>query len=457
MKKLEIKNDILNDKPSVLLLKLSVPYLISSVMCIFTTSLLNDIYISSCKVIFSILGYISVILNFFVALVSNIVSAGWIKLSREINSKETSIKATMNGIYAVVIFTVIFSLFLIIFNRPILKFTKVPESLFSETRIYFIVYIASYIIAAVGSMLITISNAHSNIITLLISFMLSQCLNTLVGFIILVLLKLDIIGAGLITSATNIFIILFSIVNLRKKRIIKRGVKQDYLPDFKLIGKVLKYSSYLVLHNVICHGSYYIVSIKTNACLPTDYIMLLSVNLPLQGPLSALAISANIFFPVNYLSGKTQRCKSFLNLIVVIGLIYGCVCAFLYAVLGNWYFSNLFEDARIIAYGKSYWVYYGLGFILFPMLVTVRYFLESIGYGRFSFFAGAAEATGNLISAFWLIDALGTTGRSLATTLGYSISGIYLIVIYYSIRKKIWKECDGNAVPMLRSNDTPVL
>lgn len=455
MKKLEIKNDILNDKPSVLLLKLSIPYLISSILCIFTTSLLNDVYASSCNKIFSILGYISVILNFFVALISNIVSACWIKLSQEINSKETSVKATVNSIYAVVVFTVVFSLTLIIFNRPILKFSNVPENLFDETRIYFIVYIASYIVAAIGSMLITISNAHSNFITLLISFMLSQCLNTLVGFILLVVLKLNIIGAGLIASTTYIFIITFAIINLKKKGIIKKGVKKDYIPNFKMIGKILKYSSYLVLHNVICHGSYYIVSIKTNACLPTDYITALSVNLPLHGLLSALATSANIFFPINFSYGKTQRCKSFLKLITVIGLIYGCICALLYAVLGNWYFSKLFTDSQIIAYGKSYWIYYGLGFILFPMLVTVRYFLESIGYGRFSLFAGAAEASGNLISVFWLIDALGTTGRSLATTLGYSIAGIYLIVIYYCIRKKIWKECDNNAISSLQSNSQP--
>lgn len=437
------KLDLLNDNQYKLILKICFPYFIVSLLAIFTSSLINDVYSLYCDEIFSVLGYLSVITTAYTAFIENVVSTAWIKLSKKISDKNHSVKYIMQGVYTVLLFSVSTGAVLIIFNKPVLKFTNVSDGVFNIARAYYIYYVIGYAVSGFAPFLLTIANSCGNSVTLFIGFILSQCFNSVINFFFLGILKTGIIGAALVTATTYGVVIAYSVFLLVKNGNFKNPSAKDFLPEFKTIASVLKYGAYLIIHNVFCYTGYYIVSIKTNSVLPSDYVKVLSVSLPLQGVLNSLSTSATLFFPINFAYGKTERCKKFLKTITFCGLIYGTLCAAFYVIFGKWYFSRLFTEPEIIAYGKSYWTYYGLGFILFPMLLTVRIFLEAVGYGKYSFGAGISEFIGNLF-AFFLIDAIGITGRSLSYTLGYSLAGIYLIAVYFIKRKKIWSECEKN-------------
>lgn len=435
--------DLLNDNQYKLIIKIGFPYFIVSLLAVFTSSLINDTYSVYCDEIFSVLGYLSVITTAYAAFIGNVVTTAWIKLSKKISDKNCSVKYTMQGVYSVLFFSVLSGAVLIAFNKPILKFTNVSDEIFNVARAYYVYYVIGYALSGFAPFLLTVANSCSNTVTLFIGFLLSQCFNSVINFLFLGVLKTGIIGAALVTAATYAVVIAYSVFLLIKSGNFKKISSKDFLPDYKTIASVLKYGAYLIIHNVFCYTGYYIVTIKTNSVLPSDYIKVLSVSLPLQGVLNSLATSATLFFPINFAYGKTERCKKFLKAITFSGLIYGAICASFYIIFGKWYFSRLFTDSNIIAYGKSYWTYYGLGFILFPMLLTVRTFLEAVGFGKYSFGAGISEFIGNVI-AFFLIDAIGITGRSLSYTLGYSLAGIYLIVVYFIKRKKIWSDCEKN-------------
>ena len=205
-----------------------------------------------------------------------------------------------------------------------------------------------------------------------------------------------------------------------------------------MLKDTICYGSLIISQTLLCSTSYLIVSVQANRYLTSDFISVLSVNLPLAGVFSALSSAVTVFCPRNYAAGNKSRLKQFFTLTTVIGVLYGVLCFLIYALLGQWYYGRLFDNPDIIAYGTRYWFWTGLSYPFLALIYTVRFFMDSVGRGKFSLLSGGGEFTGNLICALWLIPQFGNIGRILSYPLGWFLGGVALLIAYFFVQKKIY-------------------
>ena len=83
---------------------------------------------------------------------------------------------------------------------------------------------------------------------------------------------------------------------------------ERFRPDWTLTAVILRDSLPIALQNLFCTAGYLIVTLQTNRLLPSDYITVLNVSLPLTGMMSAITSAGLAFLPPNFAAVLIPRC-----------------------------------------------------------------------------------------------------------------------------------------------------
>lgn len=323
-------------------------------------------------------------------------------------------------------------------------FLNVPQEVIYETKQYLLSYIFSHIVLSVARYMLIIADGSGGFTRLLIGNTIHSCGPLLSAFILIHCFHMGIIGAGLMTAANALIVIAFCLGSIIKDKTITKSTKRELLPDLKTIWGILSYGSVLFIQSVFCVLGYLLVTAQANRYLSLDYLSVLGLNLPISAGMSSISTACQLFFVPNFSVGNSKRLKRFLFIATAICMLYGIFCFAFYAIFGKAYYSLHFTSEIVIRLGAEYWLYYGIGYIFIPLLYTIRMFLETVGYGKVSLFAGVCEFLGNVFCAYVLIPHFGNIGRSLSYCIGWALAGIYILSAYFICRRKIYEKCDKN-------------
>lgn len=443
-KKERRKMDVLNDSPIRVLISIGAPLALVSGLSLFTAALTNDIYSKYVgQILFTVTGLISLVTSLLGNVVGSIVSASWIKTARYYNSTEGYgiNKYTINAMYSILIVEAICLAALLLGVDAVLHLLSVPEEVYAYAKQYYVIYLIAYMIIPIGSLLVMIVNGIGTVKDIFIVNCVSSCGSSVMAVLLLVIFRGGLAGAAMLSACNSIALILTSIILLKRNNFKMKPDKDAWRPDPILIWDVVRYGLLMAFQIVLCNIGYLFVSMQTNKYLSLDYISTLSVSLPLSGIMGACSTACMVFVPQNYGAGKGKRVKQFFILSTTVCVLYGVFCFGVFALLGERYFSSLFDDPAIVAYGKEYWFWNGLGSIFVAVIYTVRSFLDAVGLSKVSLVSGFGELTGNLICAFWIIPVYGTIGRSISYTLGWAIAAVGLFAAYLINRKRIYGKC----------------
>lgn len=442
----KVKIDFLNDAPMKVFLLSALPLMVVAVLSIFTQSLINDIYaVDIGDIIFAVIGIVMTITNLITSFVSSIVSASWIKSSACIMFDKKSFRIYfIQSLYALLIVYLFVLLIFIFFTDNILIALNVPEKIFYDTKQYMLYYVSSHIVLSFASYMLIVVNGTGSSIRILIGNTISACGPLLSAFILIHFFKMGIVGAGLTNVANALLVITFCLAAFMKDKLITKPSKSELLPNFKIIGSVLSYSFILFIQSLFCTAGYLLVTAQANKFLSLDYLSVIGLRLPIAAGMSSIAMACQLFTAPNFSAGNSNRLKRFLFISVVICMMYGIFCFAFFAIFGKMYYAAHFQSETIIKLGAEYWFYYGLGYLFVPLLFTVRFFLEAVGYGKVSMFAGVCEFLGNIFCAYVLIPNFGNIGCSLSYTIGWALAAVYVFVAYIICRKRIYVQCDKN-------------
>lgn len=447
MKKEAKRIDYLNDGCFSVLRAVIAPLAVTTVVQIFTTTLVNKLYSQYVgEEYFTIIGYLNTFLMCYYNLLSSVSSAAWIRTARYYarkNSAETQEK-TLQAIFAIVLSYVGVTLVMILLQKMIFTWMNIPAEIYEQASAYYRLCLAVYFPSLVSGFLSTIVIAISASGRILLMNLFSTMLTVVTAFVLLVVLKLGLIG-GTIAGGCNSFIMLYVYITILCRDgwwILKRPGKICF--QRRIVTSIISYGALLSLQWILCNTGYLLVSAQTNKYLSMQYVSVLQVSLPITGLMSAFMQSCSLFIPQNYAEGKMDRVKRFFMISTLGCVIYGIICFIVQWSLGEWYYGTLFSSPEIIKLGKEYWFWNGLGTISVAVIYTARTFFDVVGYGKISLLAGVGELSGHMLSALWLIPKFGNIGRSLAYPLGWTFAAVALLVSYYLLKGKIYKK-DGSA------------
>ncbi len=447
MKKISafLKYDLLKDNPLKVLACLTLPLFIVNMFSIFTTSITNDILSKHIgQIIFSISGLLSSVNTTMLQIVSGIPSASWIKTAGYYskNNNETAGKYYVNSIYAITIIEFLcISLFW--FGADVI-FTAVsiPDSIYSQVMLYYKVFLISTFFTSVSTLITTIATGVGSVMDLFIRNLLTLISGIIINYIVLAVFKLSIRGAVLSGIINNLVTIFICHLIIHKNGIKLKLNKRNLTPDFKFIFSIIRYGMLISLQTLLCSMGGLAVSLQTNKYLSLDYISVIPILLPINAPMNSLMLAGNIFVPPNYSAGNSDRIKKYLKIALSACIGYSIISFIIFYFAGEAYYSTLFDDPNLISLGKFYWRWYGFSTMLVSVMCVIRPFYDCIGLAKVSLFSGLCEMTGYFISAFLIIPNFGNIGHAAATTFSYTIATIYLVSMYYILRRRIYERCD---------------
>lgn len=436
--------DYLNDSPFKVLKSICLPLIGVNIVLAFTSLLTNELYSRFVgEQVFSVTGYLSAVTTSFGSIISGIMFAAWIKTAHHFSfdDKAVSAQQMINGVSAITLVEIVLSMLLVIFTDTVLKLLCVPEMIYQEAKIYYVLTILSYLPVALAALCLTIVNGTSSTIRLFWVNIMVVCTNAIVAVFALAVFRCGMIGVALMPAiAAFIQLIFYYFLFRRDGYRISLSEALSHL-DWAKIGIIIRYGFLIALQSLLCTSGYLIVTYQANRYLSLEYISVLNIALPLSGIISAVSSASLAFCPPNYAAHKFDRLRRFFTISTLCCLGYGIVCFVLYALLGRIYYSSLFQDPLIISYGAQYWLWLGIGQIFLAVLSNVRTFFDSVGRSNISLLSGAGELTGNLICALFLIPVFGNVGRSLNYPLGYFLATVFLLTAYCICRKKIYTGC----------------
>lgn len=294
----------------------------------------------------------------------------------------------------------------------------------------------------IGSFLCMIVNGIGKATDIFLVNCINSCGTMIMAAMILIAFRGGVAGAAALPACNAMISIIVCLFLMKKNGIRLKSRLAECRPDFALIWGIVSYGLPIILQSLICNAGYFCVNIQTNRYLSLEYISVLDVSLPLSSLMGAFSTACMVFVPQNYTSGNGRRVKSFFTITLGASVVYGTFVFAILALLGEWYYGRLFDDLQIIAYGKEYWFWNGLGNIFVAVIYVARYFFNAIGQNRIALLSGIGEALGNLISAFWLIPKYGNIGRSVSYTLGWFLGAVFLLTAYVIQRKKIYAKIE---------------
>lgn len=433
--------DYLHISPFKALIAVCFPLIGVNIVLAFSSLLTNELYSRFVgEHVFSIMGYLSAVTTSFGNIISGIMFAAWIKSAHHFsfNNKSVCAQQMIHGIVAVFLVEACLTVLLLLFAYPILHLLHIPQVLFRDAKLYFILTILLYFPAQVAGFFLTIVNGTSSAARLFWVNIFVVASNTVVAMVMLTILRCGMIGVTLIPFISACVQLIFYFFFFRNDGYRVNLFQTLRSLDWSKIKSIIRYGLLISLRSLLCTSGYLITTYQANQHLPLEYISVLNITLPLAGIISAVSSATLAFCPPNYAAHNFERLKKFFVVSTICCAGYGIVSFILYALLGTAYYSSLFQNPVIIANGAQYWLWFGLGQIFLAVVCNVHTFFESVGRSNIALLSGIGELIGNLLCALWIIPVFGKIGRSLAHTSGYFFAMLFLLVAYLLSRKEIY-------------------
>lgn len=138
-------------------------------------------------------------------------------------------------------------------------------------------------------------------------------------------------------------------------------------------------------------------------------------------PLRSLGMTMITYTGQNYGAGKYKRIRQGVRQSIVIA---GVFCGFAWALMtfGGWGMSRLFlstEDGEILSRSALMLAVHGATYMLIALLFIFRYTVQGLGQTVMPTVSGFMELIMRVVSAFWLVPALGFFGAAVSESLSW--------------------------------------
>lgn len=337
--------------------------------------------------------------------------------------------------------TLMLTVMIVPFLRPLLHFLSTPEEIFEQAYEYILVIVAGMVTTIAynmcASFLRAVGNSKVPLYFLIISCVLNLSMDTLfiVGF------HMGVMGAGLATVIAQAVSAISCMIYIFKKY-------RDFLPErgqwrleWKLAKNMLSTGlSMAFMLSIFSIGSIILQKGINNlgTAIITAHTAARRIIEIFMMPLSTISTSTSTFVGQNFGAGKMKRIKDTLKSVMVLDLGWA-VIAGLITIFGGRLLIRLLigtSDEMILhnamlSLGMSTACMFFLG-----VLFVMRTSMQAMGYTMVPLLSSGIELLYKVIASFLLIPRIGYMGAAMAEPVTWVTCAIFLVVIYSVTKDK---------------------
>ena len=444
MKKIEMTTGSIPKK----ILQFSLPMIVGSIFQL-TYSTIDGIVIGRFidKSALAAVGAATPIFNILLFLLVGLCNGASILMSELFAQKKPkTLKQNIGtSISAGSILSIILTILIIVFARPILKATGVKTELLTDATNYLIFVSIGLVFSFINNIYTAALRSTGDSLRPLYILALTSVINIGLDFAFVLGFKMGVIGAAI---ATSISMALSAIICIFYAAYVDDLFKFK-LSDFKIVKPQLietsKYAIASALQQIVLFIGKSIVQISINT-LSIDAQAAFTAASKIDDyaitPIQCFGNTAAMFIAQNRGAHKPERCKKGLFTGMILSVIYASI-ACLVVYFGNNLLVKMFLDsednvAEVIEEGAKYYQYMAF-FYFFPALTnSVQSYFRGFGKLNIVFYSTTVQIIFRASSSFFLIKSFEITGAALCTGVGWTFMLLFEvpILIYYLRTKK---------------------
>ena len=327
--------------------------------------------------------------------------------------------------------------------RNILDAMHTPEDIYEGAYDYIIVITGGIFAQVLYNLLSSILRALGNSKAALYFLILAAVLNIGLDLLCVITLNMGTAGAAYATVASQAVSGILCLVYIWKKVAILRLRRQDFKPDWRMMGNQFRIGLPMALQYSITAIGTTFVQISLNLLGDSSYIAGFTAGNKVENVVTqafvALGTAAATYGAQNVGAGKYDRIRKGFRAAALMGAAYAVVMGAVTALFGK-YLTYLFvevgDNTAIVDYVNTYLVCVSLFFLPLMAVNLYRNGIQGMGYGFMPMMAGVAELLGRAIFA-----SVGTRFDSytlvcLASPAAWVLAGGLLLIMYYFIMRK---------------------
>ena len=351
-------------------------------------------------------------------------------------------KYVANSYWLAAICSVLLTVPVCLFCRPILRLMNTPEDVFEYAyRYIFIIFLgipAAFLYNILAGILRSLGDSKTPVVFLA----LSSAMNIALDIITIRLFGMGVEGTALATVISQAVSGIICLFHMKKRYAILRMNSQERRPDKRCMGRLCYMGIPMGLqYSVTAIGSLIIQATMNGfgSSAVAGATAAQRINGFLACPVEALGATMAPYTGQNMGAGKLERIGQGVKAASLCG--FGC-SAVLYAVVALFgrdlvcLFLDV-PDEQVIGYAAQFLKITVSGYCLLTLVNVVRFSIQGMGFSVLAILSGVMEMIARALAGLVIAPRLGFTGVALGHPMAWIFADAFLIPTFFLCRKKV--------------------
>lgn len=346
------------------------------------------------------------------------------------------------------VLSVLLTVAVVIFCRPLLFLLHTPENIFAYAYTYIVIIFLGIPCTFLYNMLAALLRALGDSRTPVIFLALSSVINIVLDMVFILLFHMGVEGPALATVISQGISGLICLFYIKRKFTILKITGEEWRPRRYHIWKLcfigipmgLQYSitaiGTLVLQSSLNSFGAVAVAGVTAAQKIGNFITC---------PIEALGQTMAPYSGQNVGAGRLERVGKGVRAASLSGFAVSALLLGIVALFGR-QLSMLFLDEpnpQVIEYAYRFMMICASGYCLLTLVDVVRFSIQGMGYSVFAITAGVLEMIARSLAATVGVSLFGFTGICLANVMAWIFADAFLIPAFFHCRRKMQRIMEG--------------
>lgn len=367
-----------------------------------------------------------------------------IPIAQKFGAREESAlrKYVANSFWLAAVFSVLLTVPVCVFCRPILRLMNTPEDVFEYAyRYIFIIFLgipAAFLYNILAGILRSLGDSKTPVVFLA----LSSCLNIALDIITIRLLGMGVEGTALATVISQAASGIICFFYMKKRYVVLRMNAQERRPDGRCMARLCYMGIPMGLQYSVTAIGTLIIQATMNgfgSAAVAGATAAQRIHGFLACPLDALGSTMAPYTGQNMGAGKLERISKGVWSASLCGIACSAAMYAVAAVFGRSLVCIFLDvpEETVIGYAAQFLTITAGGYCLLTLVNVVRFSIQGMGFSVLAIVSGIMEMIARAIAGLFLAPRFGFAAVAFAHPLAWIFADVFLIPAFLLCRKRI--------------------
>ena len=367
-----------------------------------------------------------------------------IPIAQKFGAREESAlrKYVANSFWLAAVFSVLLTVPVCVFCRPILRLMNTPEDVFEYAyRYIFIIFLgipAAFLYNILAGILRSLGDSKTPVVFLA----LSSCLNIALDIITIRLFGMGVEGTALATVISQAASGIICFFNMKKRYVVLRMNAQERRPDGRCMARLCYMGIPMGLQYSVTAIGTLIIQATMNgfgSAAVAGATAAQRIHGFLACPLDALGSTMAPYTGQNMGAGKLERISKGVWSASLCGIACSAALYAVAAVFGRSLVCIFLDvpEETVIGYAAQFLTITAGGYCLLTLVNVVRFSIQGMGFSVLAIVSGIMEMIARAIAGLFLAPRFGFAAVAFAHPLAWIFADVFLIPAFLLCRKRI--------------------